>query len=231
MNLKLNQLRQNLIKFFELPKGNSMLKLYKRTIVISIWIFLACFILSVILDLFKSIFGFGKFIENYAIGIACSILVVIITTALQFKAEQRKLLYEFKKTFSSLISTLSLFESLTKTEIADLTEAQCNHFHGKIDAYFHVLDKLFCDLCWFDKRTESKFMEIEDKYHNIWIAFERPRFDSKRECITAASEQKKLIAIIDSAIAFLQDGFEKQQLQKIKDDIVNELSQNGVTTP
>ena len=90
------------------------MKLYKNTIIISIIVFFVCVFLSVIFA-FTCISEFQiiKFINDYMIGIACSIIVVIITTFLQFKYEQRKALQTTLSDirfllFQFLLVTLSL---------------------------------------------------------------------------------------------------------------------------
>lgn len=69
------------------------MKLYRNTLIISIIVFCVCIALSIVFE-FTCISKFQvvSFLSDYMIGIACSIIVVIITTFLQFKYEQRKLL-------------------------------------------------------------------------------------------------------------------------------------------
>ena len=64
-----------------------MLKLYKRTIIVSIWIFAIFLTSSIILKVLVRDNDTISFLQNYIIGITCSILVVIITTLLQYKSE------------------------------------------------------------------------------------------------------------------------------------------------
>ena len=69
------------------------LKLYKNTLITSIIVFFICVILSFIFGLTcVAELKIVQIITDYLIGIACSVVVVIITTFLQFKYEQKKLL-------------------------------------------------------------------------------------------------------------------------------------------
>lgn len=79
------------------------MKIYKKTLIISIIVFCICVALSIVLK-FTCIAKFNAiaFLTDYMIGIACSVIVVIITTFLQFKYEQRKLL-------NSILSDVQFF--------------------------------------------------------------------------------------------------------------------------
>ena len=79
------------------------MKLYKNTLIISIVILVICVLLSVVFNFtYLSEIGFISFISDYMIGTACSIIVVIVTTFLQFKYEQRK-------TLNSILSDIQFF--------------------------------------------------------------------------------------------------------------------------
>lgn len=70
------------------------MKLYKNTLIISIVVFVVCVLLSLVFEFTcLSKFNIISFLSDYIIGIACSIVVVIITTFLQFEYEQRKILH------------------------------------------------------------------------------------------------------------------------------------------
>ena len=79
------------------------MKLYKNTLIISIVILVICVLLSVVFNFTcLSEIVFISFISDYMIGTACSIIVVIVTTFLQFKYEQRK-------TLNSILSDIQFF--------------------------------------------------------------------------------------------------------------------------
>lgn len=79
------------------------MKLYKNTLIISIVILVICVLLSVVFNFTcLSEIRFISFISDYMIGTACSIIVVIVTTFLQFKYEQRK-------TLNSILSDIQFF--------------------------------------------------------------------------------------------------------------------------
>lgn len=79
------------------------MKLYKNTLIISILILVICVLLSVVFNFTcLSEIGIISFIADYMIGTACSIVVVIVTTFLQFKYEQRKIL-------NSVLSDIQFF--------------------------------------------------------------------------------------------------------------------------
>lgn len=59
-----------------------MVKLYKRTIIASIGAALFFFVVSVVCEFLK--FEHFGFAQNYCIGITCSLVVVVITSWLQY---------------------------------------------------------------------------------------------------------------------------------------------------
>ena len=85
-----------------------MLKLYKRTIIVSIWIFIILLTSSVTLKILFPNNDTISFLQNYIIGITCSILVVIITTFLQYKSEYEKVMSEFTSVLRQAILNLTV---------------------------------------------------------------------------------------------------------------------------
>lgn len=65
------------------------MKVYKITLYVSLIVFAVLTVLSVILNFWNDN-EWIAFIINWCVGIACSIVVVIITTLIQFKVEQKK---------------------------------------------------------------------------------------------------------------------------------------------
>ena len=65
------------------------MKVYKITLYVSLIVFVILTILSVVLNFWNDN-EWIAFIVNWCVGIACSIVVVIITTFIQFRVEQKK---------------------------------------------------------------------------------------------------------------------------------------------
>ena len=131
------------------------MKLYKRTIVLCAIVFAVCVIVSCILE-FSCLSQYSAcvFIKDYAIGIACSIIVVYITTLLQFKFEQRKLL---KSTLEKI--RWLLFEYTCVIISLDPTEGTPDklwaYYDDKIDKVLKEISNQLLELEWFSKKKNT----------------------------------------------------------------------------
>lgn len=96
-----------------------MLKLYKRTIIVSIWIFIILLTSSVTLKILFPNNDTISFLQNYIIGITCSILVVIITTFLQYKSEYEKVMSEFTSVLRQAILNLTVALSYQEKNVEE----------------------------------------------------------------------------------------------------------------
>ena len=119
----------------------NMLKLYKRTIIVSIWIFIILLTSSVTLKILFPNNDTISFLQNYIIGITCSILVVIITTFLQYKSEYEKVMSEFTSVLRQAILNLTVALSYQEKNVE---EKFCRRIIEKIkDIFFAKNKKVF----------------------------------------------------------------------------------------
>lgn len=69
-----------------------MIQLYLRTTKISLFAFTIFFALAMLSEfLLAPLYGWSSFFANFFTGISCSFIVVVITSLLQFKSEQKQL--------------------------------------------------------------------------------------------------------------------------------------------
>lgn len=134
-----------------------MLKLYKRTIIVSIWIFIIFLMFSIILKILYSNSDIISFVQNYIIGITCSILVVIITTFLQYKSEHERVMSEFVSTLRRLILNLSVALSYQEENVE---ERFCREIIEKIKSDCDKLNQLNQTFCSFSKKFRQKHIEL-----------------------------------------------------------------------
>ena len=73
--------------------------------------------ISVVLKIFIPENDTISFIQNYIIGITCSILVVIITTFLQYKSEYERVMSEFTSILRQLILNLLVALSYQEKDV------------------------------------------------------------------------------------------------------------------
>lgn len=77
------------------------MKVYKRTIYISLLITTLLAICSVCLNSYDN--RWANFTVNWCVGVDCSLIVVILTTFIQFKAEQKQAIKELGSCVSRLL--------------------------------------------------------------------------------------------------------------------------------
>lgn len=143
-----------------------MLKLYKRTIIVSIWIFIILLTISVVLKIFIPENDTISFIQNYIIGITCSILVVIITTFFQYKSEYERVMSEFTSILRQLI--LNLLVALSYQE-KDVDEWLCKEIIDKIKEDCDKLNQLNKSFCCFNKKLYQKYVELVKIIYKLYI--------------------------------------------------------------
>lgn len=103
--------------------------------------------ISVVLKIFIPENDTISFIQNYIIGITCSILVVIITTFLQYKSEYERVMSEFTSILRQLI--LNLLVALSYQE-KDADEWLCKEIIDKIKEDCDKLNQLNKSFCCFN---------------------------------------------------------------------------------
>ena len=82
--------------------GGCAVKVYKITLYASLIVFSVLTVLSVILNFWNEN-EWLSFINDWCVGIACSIIVVVITTLIQFKVEQKKIINELASAVRMLL--------------------------------------------------------------------------------------------------------------------------------
>ena len=87
------------------------MKVYKITLYVSLIVFAILTVLSVVLNFWNEN-EWVAFVVNWCVGIACSIVVVIITTLIQFKVEQKKAINKLVLIARALIFHNELFGSI-----------------------------------------------------------------------------------------------------------------------
>lgn len=189
-----------------------MAGLYKRTIIASIGAALAFFIVSVVCEIWK--FEHYAFLQNYCIGIACSLVVVVITSQLQFKHEHNKLLAEYCTAVREMISVLGqAFCGYDDVQISDkFCEMMCERIRAANDAY----EKCDKELIWFFKRKAKLQYAVLVNYQKIYIDFSEQYYKCKRTAFTRLRFHESYIPLVDSALALVQNRWDRHSIEDSK---------------
>lgn len=156
------------------------MKLYKNTLLICSGIFAGCLLLSI---LFKFT-GLGKmelflFVKDYMIGIACSIIVVLITTYVQFRFEQRK-------TLNTILTNIQFFYFRYLLVVISLDpEEQAppklwEHYYDALQEDIKQITRGLNEIEWFSKKKEKTITALHRGFLQLLISMSKA-LDTQRE--------------------------------------------------
>jgi len=207
------------------------MKLYKNTLIISIIVFLVCIALSVAFE-FTCISKFQpvSFLSDYMIGIACSIIVVIITTYVQFKFEQRKAL-------NSILTNIQFFYFRYLLVVISLDpEEQApaklwEHYYDSLQEDIKKITYGLNEIEWFSKKKEKTITELHRGFISLLIAMSEA-LDTQRERAGKESVGDPILEKIkDNALSLAGDndraGKEILENYTKAESYLDELRKNG----
>lgn len=157
------------------------MKLYKKTLCICMGIFVGCLLLSI---LFKftclSEIELFLFIKDYMIGIACSIIVVLITTYMQFKFEQRK-------TLNTILTNIRFFYFRYLLVVISLDPEEqvpqklWEHYYDELQDDIKQITCGLNEIEWFSKKKEKTITELHRGFLQLLISMSKAP-NAQREC-------------------------------------------------
>lgn len=192
-----------------------MLKLYKRTIIVSVWIFVILLTISIALKIFIPENDIISFIQNYIIGITCSILVVIITTFLQYKSEYERVMSEFTSILRQLI--LNLLVALSYQE-KDAAELLCKEIIDKIKEDCDKLNQLNKSFCCFNKKLYQKYVELAKIIYKLYIPILSNSNDSYYDMLKDKIDYPTYIELAQKSYEFIDDDVNKKMIDELIKD-------------
>lgn len=162
----MKELFKQLSAYLKPIKGHGTIGMFQRTIVYSEWVLLFSVVISIVLEYInKSHEGWIQFFENYAIGIACSVVIVLVTTITQFISERNK---EFDDFYNSVFSLIFYFEEASRAKEKD----HQNTLSKLLDLIKEEADncsKPLNSLFWFKTRIENQYKMVAIKLRIIII--------------------------------------------------------------
>lgn len=200
------------------------MKLYKNTLVVSIILFVFLVALSVIFELtYISESKIASFLEDYLIGIACSIIVVVITTLLQFK-------YEQKKALNSLISEIQLFffhcwvAAMASTSPEEVPGTLWKHHCDDIYDGLRKISLGISGIEWFTKSKKKKTVALQRAV--LGLRMETIEFSNDQDMVLNAINNTLLDEIKENVIFLAgSDDYRIKEIthnyEKIKQELEN----------
>ncbi len=187
-----------------------MLKLYKSTVTVCFWIAIFCIILSIPMEIYQF-----SIIENYAIGIACSCFVVIVTTALQLHKEQKE---TESKMFAAVEKTLFYIQfALPDKEGKDLSIRQYNYVFELLSNTITEARKTVSDLCLINKK---KYLELWQAIARMELEFLKSAPYQEKAAVQNVAKGVVITPVVDAYLSFnTTNNMFKESIQKMQEEL------------
>jgi len=188
-----------------------MLRLYKNTIICSALALGICIAVSILCERFT--IPHSGLIQNFSIGTTCSLLVVVITTVLQYRYEHDRGLSNYYSLFRRLCFHLSLV-------CEDLSDSEIDTMRKWLDNDIRAFEKSNKVLTWFSLRKKRQQAKVNHEFSYIFLAFEKQRFEQHKCLIEQLCGNEHIARMIDLAILFFTNEFDIKALEESKRSII-----------
>lgn len=177
-----------------------MVILYKRTIIASSIIAIASVLGAIICEII--VFSHNLLLQNFMVGIACSLLVVIITTILQYNHEHRRVFSAYAASLRKLILHLSF----VYPDFEDMHEEKTyNNLYHELDQSFESLVDWDKQLVWFSADKKKKQEKARSLYTKMWMDFTKGFCKSKESAVLALVLHPDYLQLVEAAKVILND--------------------------
>ena len=199
-----------------------MLKLFRRTIIES---FLLSVLLFIIAYNIKCDVGgvTYTFIQNCLIGIACSLLVVALTTRLQYVDEHAKVFYKYKRNLRKLnFKALYIQES----DISDFSVPELIGHRDSVDQCLEELKECMQNLCWFSPEKNKRYNKSFSAIYCVIADFYKEEYRNPQQALVRLGENS-VIELLEKLIKecasgrvdnMLVDGISKLRMENREKD-------------
>ena len=196
-----------------------MLKLYKTTIIASSLVAVVALTISIICE--GWIFPHTMLIQNYAVGITCSLVVVIITTLLQYLHEHDRVFTTYCGALRTVVFHLSIaFQGYDEgcSYSRDFYQSRAK----ELSKAFEEVQEIHNTLCWFSPEKRLLQESVYMYCGQLWISFEQHRFDSPRVSLAALKKHPKFSGLVKACIEIFPDGLFKDYFEEEYKDLLRE---------
>ena len=195
-----------------------MLKLYKTTIIVSSIIAVLALFIGLICEWFH--FAHYAFIQNLAIGLFCSLLVVVITSVLQYKHTQKNVFGEYARALWNLVSQVG---EAYRIGNRDFTDDFYKYIFQKIDDAFVRFDLYGDELVWFSPKKQQYAKMICFYENRMQINCIRKTLKSDKDAVLYLAGNQDYIAMINSAIQLLGNSTISELMRNERDYSLQQL--------
>lgn len=209
-----------------------VMKVFKTTLIISVIIFFLLAIISIFLNFFNSSDRYWiSFFINWSVGIGCSTVVVIVTTLIQYRIEQDRLINKCADCLRGLFFHNSFFGSLFNDDCirndytANVLDKIENNWRKSIETDNEKLMEYLNQLEFISKSNQKVLLELSKTSYFLQISF-----IAKEDCSHEKIEDilKREYEKITSDIISMSEKLLKFKISKFaKDELIKFINQTS----
>ena len=198
------------------------MKVYKITLYVSLIVFATLTALSVVLNFWNDN-EWIAFVVNWFVGIACSIVVVIITTLIQFKVEQKKAINKLVLIARALIFHNEFFGSIFASgvvrnadTVADLDKIE-NNWRNSLKEDMEKASAVLMELEFFFKNpTLLKMLKLTNAFKISQFDKSEKNYEVEAKLLETEYEQvTKIIAdFAETVISLKVKSYGKEEIEE-----------------
>ena len=208
------------------------MKVFKTTLIISVIIFFLLAIISIFLNFFNSSDRYWiSFFINWSVGIGCSTVVVIVTTLIQYRIEQDRLINKCADCLRGLFFHNSFFGSLFNDDCirndytANVLDKIENNWRKSIETDNEKLIEYLNQLEFISKSNQKVLLGLSKTSNLLQISF-----IAKEDCSHEKIEEilKREYGKITSDIISMSEKLLKFKISKFaKDELIKFINQTN----
>jgi len=208
------------------------MKVFKTTLIISVIIFFLLAIISIFLNFFNSSDRYWiSFFINWSVGIGCSTVVVIVTTLIQYRIEQDRLINKCADCLRGLFFHNSFFGSLFNDDCirndytANVLDKIENNWRKSIETDNEKLIEYLNQLEFISKSNQKVLLGLSKTSNLLQISI-----IAKEDCSHEKIEEilKREYGKITSDIISMSEKLLKFKISKFaKDELIKFINQTN----
>ena len=196
-----------------------MLKSLVKIINSCIIFFFICFALAVIFEFVN--FPHSHLLQEFFIGTACSFIVVVFSTFVQYKVELKKQFYDYISAASHLIFRISLISDYDE----EMNEKLIEFFYDDLENQFEIFRNAELALVFFTKKETEKRFKQNNELHTLYFRFLKNQFESHKFAVLSAYDKDLIIRAIEKYQHYWPDCYQKDHIIMVKKWLVNKIKE------
>lgn len=184
-----------------------MLKPYIRVIKTCILCFAICVIVAIAFDYIQ--FPHSNLLHDFAIGTACSLIVVVISSWVQYRVELKKVQTNCISATSKLLFQLALYDP-------DFNQAQIDYHNKVLEDAFNDFIKAKFEVEYFTKKANQKHSKHYRDLVLLYGDFMISQVKSPDKVAQAVSDKADIIRSINTFLNVWPDCYQKEHIKIVK---------------